>query len=301
MKPGATVRPTGNAQGIARRRIHWAALAGSALATIVLAIGALVVLAPIAWMLSTSLKDKIEVFLFPPTWIPHPILWSNYQEALFGTVPFDLFYRNTVLYVTLALVGEVLSCSMVAYGFARLRAPGRHLLFLLMLSTMMVPSQVTMIPQYILFRSFGWLNSYLPLIVPTYFGSAFSIFLLRQFFLGIPRDYDDAARIDGASRLQILLRVILPLAKPALVTVAIFSFMSRWNDFLGPLIYLNNSADYPVSIGLQYFQQMGPGAGITPWNLLMAATLVATLPPVFVFFFLQRYFIQGVVVSGIKG
>ena len=286
----------------ARGRVHWLDLLQSSVIVTLLIGGTVIILAPIAWMLSTAVKATADVFLFPPTWIPNPLHLENFYVAHFGTVPFATFYRNTVMYVTLVLVGQLLSCSIVAYGFARLRAPGRNVLFMLMLSTMMLPEQVTMIPQYLVFRDFGWLGTFLPLIVPAYFGTAFYIFLLRQFFMSIPRDYDDAARIDGASRAQVFIRIILPLARPALVTVAIFSFLGRWNDFLGPLIYLQKEGSFTVSLGLSFYNQTGATfAGLQPWNLLMAATLVATLPPVLVFFFLQRYFIQGVVVSGLKG
>jgi multiple sugar transport system permease protein len=285
-----------------RHRVHWLDLTLSIGTTGLLAIGAVVIMAPVAWMLSTSLKTAADAFLFPPIWIPHPLHWENFYLAHFTVAPFAVFYRNTVMYVILSVVGTLVSCSLVAYGFARLRAPGRNFLFILMLSTMMVPSEVTLIPTYILFRKLDWIGTYLPLIVPTYFGSAFNIFLLRQFFMGVPRDYDESARIDGATRLEVLLNIILPLSKPALVTVAIFTFLGRWNDFLGPLIYLTDTESYPVSIGLTYFESVAQPTGmLQQWNLLMAATLVAALPPVLVFFFLQRYFIQGVVVTGLKG
>ena len=198
----------------------------------------------------------------------------------------------------LFLVGDILSSSLIAYAFARLYSRWSGPLFLLVLATLMIPYQVLMIPQFILFKQLGWLNTYLPLIVPTYFGQLFLIFLLRQFFRGIPRDFDDAAKVDGASHLVIFWRIILPLSKPALASVAIFSFMFHWNDYLGPLIYLNSNDLYPTSLGLA---QYTANYGATEWNYLMAASLVTLLPCLVVFFIGQRYFVQGITLSGVKG
>lgn len=259
--------------------------------------GSILALLPVLWMLSTSLKASGDVLLVPPRWIPHPLLWSNYVTALTAQ-PFALYYRNTVTYALLAVVGETFSSAMVAYALARLRGPGYRLFFLIILSTMMLPWQVTLIPQFLLFRALGWVDSILPLVVPTYFGSAFFIFLLNQFYLTIPDEMDDAARIDGASDYQIFWRIILPMSGPALATVAIMSFMYHWNNFLGPLLYLSSKEKLVISVALQRFT----GAyGATRWDLLMAASLVALLPCVLLFFFAQRYFIQGIVVSGLKG
>ena len=196
------------------------------------------------------------------------------------------------------MIAEALSCGFIAYGFARLRAPGKDVLFLLVLATMMLPTQVTLIPRYVMFARLGWVGTYAPLIVPAFFGSSYLIFLLRQFYRGLPKDYEEAAIIDGANYLGIWWRIILPLSKPALGAVAILSFMFHYNDFLGPLLYLSDNAKYPISLGLQQFR--APFGG-TAWHLLMAASLVSVLPPVIVFFAAQRYFIQGIVVSGVKG
>src|SRR5688500_17177608 len=216
------------------------------LATLVAIMGLAIVLFPIFWMLSTSLKGQVEALKMPPNWIPAEFQWRNYYDAL--TVnPFPLYFWNTFKFATLVMLGETLSCAFIAYGFARLRAPGRDFLFLLVLGILILPGEVTLIPQYILFSKLDWLNSYKPLIVPQWFGSAYLIFLLRQFFMGIPREYDEAAFMEGANPLQIWLRIILPLSKPALGAVAIMSFIFHWNTFQGPLIYLNDNDLFTAS------------------------------------------------------
>jgi ABC-type glycerol-3-phosphate transport system permease component len=266
-------------------------------AFVLLCIGALLAILPVLWMLSTSLKASGDVLLLPPKWIPSPLLWSNYRDAL-TALPFGRYYWNTIQYTFLAVFGETFSSAMVAYALARLRGPGHRFFFVLILSTMMLPWQVTLIPQFVIFRTLGWVDSLKPLVVPTFFGSAFFIFLLNQFYLTIPNEMDDAARIDGANEYQIFWRIILPMSAPALATVAIMSFMYHWNNFLGPLIYLNSQDKLVIAVALQRFT----GAyGATRWDLLMAASLVALLPCVLLFFFAQRYFIQGIVVSGVKG
>lgn len=267
------------------------------LAFILLCLGSILALIPVLWMLSTSLKASGDVLLLPPRWIPNPVRWSNYVDALTAQ-PFGLYYRNTILYTFLAVFGDTFSSAMVAYALARLRGPGHRLFFLIILSTMMLPWQVTLIPQFLLFRVLGWIDTLKPLIVPTFFGSAFFIFLLNQFYLTIPDEMDDAARIDGANEYQIFWWIILPMSAPALATVAIMSFMYHWNNFLGPLIYLSSKDKLVVSVALQRFTA---AYGATRWDLLMAAALVALLPCVLLFFFAQRYFIQGIVVSGLKG
>lgn len=267
------------------------------LAFILLCLGSILALIPVLWMLSTSLKASGDVLLLPPRWIPNPIRWSNYVDALTAQ-PFGLYYRNTIFYTFLAVFGDTFSSAMVAYALARLRGPGHRIFFLIILSTMMLPWQVTLIPQFLLFRVLGWIDTLKPLIVPTFFGSAFFIFLLNQFYLTIPDEMDDAARIDGANEYQIFWWIILPMSAPALATVAIMSFMYHWNNFLGPLIYLSSKDKLVVSVALQRFTA---AYGATRWDLLMAAALVALLPCVFLFFFAQRYFIQGIVVSGLKG
>ena len=267
-------------------------------ATTLAVIGLVVILVPVIWMLSTSLKTKFTVLRFPPEWIPTNPQWHNYHDAL-TFMPFHLFFKNTIVYSLVTMFAEALSCSLVAYGFARLRAPGRNVLFLLVLGTMMLPYQVTMIPQFVLFTRFlGWKDSWLPLIVPTFFGSAYLIFLLRQFYLSIHQDLIDAARIDGCSFFGVWWRIFLPLSRPALTAVAILSFTYHWNDYLGPLIYINSQDKWPVSLGLA---GLTAAYGGTPWHWLMAASVVAVIPLIVIFFFLQRYFIQGIVITGVKG
>lgn len=261
-----------------------------------LTLASLLFMLPFFWVVTTSLKTLGDAFLYPPQWIPNPPQWSNYVEAL-RRHPFDRFFLNSSIITGLDIVGRLISCSLIAFSFARLRWYGRDVMFIAMLSLMMLPNQVTMIPQFIVFKEFGWIDSFLPLIVPTFFGHPFYVFLLRQFFMGIPRELDDAARIDGASSLGILTRIILPLSKPALATVAIFTFQWSWNEFLLPLIYIHSRTRYTVALGLLGFQdEFG-----TQWTLLMAAALVTMLPVLLVFFFAQKYFIQGIAFTGLKG
>jgi ABC-type glycerol-3-phosphate transport system permease component len=268
------------------------------LSTLVITIGALLMLTPFAWLVSTSLKPEGDVFLVPIEWFPREIRWSNYPEAL-TFVPYARYFLNSVEVAGLAVLGTVLSASLVAFAFARLRGPGKNLLFIILLSTLMLPGEVTLVPIYLLFRNLGWLDTYLPLIVPSWFGgSAFYIFLLRQFFLTLPTELDDAAKIDGASLLHIYARIVMPLSKPALATVAIFSFFTHWNSFLLPLIYLNTSEKYTLPVGLRLYLST---LSNSHWNYLMAATLVAILPPLALFFISQRFFIEGAVLSGVKG
>lgn len=257
---------------------------------------AVLFLVPFLWMISASLKPNYQIFEVPPRWIPNPPRWENYVEAL-TTLPFNTYILNTAVISSLTIVGHLLSCTIIAYAFARLRAPGRDFLFVVVLATMMLPYPVTMAPLYVLFKQLGWINTFLPLVAPAFLGSAFYIFLLRQFFLTIPADFEDAARIDGANTLQILWMVILPLALPALATVAIFTFQSSWNDFLAPLIYLQKPELYTVTLGLQFFRS----TYTTNWAYLMAATLVTSLPMILIFFVAQRYFVEGITFSGVKG
>jgi multiple sugar transport system permease protein len=267
-----------------------------ALVYVLAVLGAVVFLLPLFFMITSSLKPDYEILDFPPRWIPNPAQWQNYPEAL-TYVPFGLYTLNTLIIAAGAITGNLISCTIVAYGFARLRAPGKNFLFVLMLATMMLPYPVTMIPVYIEFKTFGWINTFLPLIVPAFFGSPFYIFLLRQFFLNIPRELEDAAFIDGASRLQILWSVMLPLAMPAIVTVAIFNFQGVWNDFLPPLIYLHDQSRYTITLGLNFFRSTYQ----VHWAYLMAACVVTMLPMVLLFFFAQRQFVEGISLSGLKG
>jgi ABC-type glycerol-3-phosphate transport system permease component len=267
------------------------------LSGVIIVVGAVLMLMPLAWMISTSLKPDGDVFVIPIRWIPKRILWGNYPEAL-TFVPFARYYLNSIRVTALAVIGAVLSASCVAFAFARLRVPGKNILFAILLATLMLPEEVTLVPVYLLFKNLGWLDTYRPLIVPSWFGgSAFYIFLLRQFFLTIPTDLDDAAKIDGANLFDIYARIIMPLSKPALATVAIFSFFSNWNSFRDPLIYLNTSELYTIPVGLRlYLSAMGN----THWNYLMAATIMAIIPPLIIFFTSQRYFVQGAVLTGLK-
>lgn len=251
---------------------------------------------PLAWMISTSLKPDVEIFVFPPKWLPSQIIWSNYPKAL-STIPFFLYLKNTLFLCLMNVIGTVASCSLVAYSFARIKWIGRDFLFIVVLGTMMLPFPVTMIPLFLVFKQIGWLNSFYPLIAPAFFGSPFYIFLLRQFFLTIPYDLSDAARIDGCSEFMIFLRIILPLSRPALATVALFTFLATWNDFLAPLIYLNDPRMWTLALGLQRFQSQHS----TDWQQLMAAATVMTLPIVVLFFLTQRTFIKGIATTGIKG
>lgn len=283
--------------GLKRTRQRPARVAPSdLLAWLVLCLGSLVMLAPIFWLVSTSLKVPAQTYRFPPEWIPNPVRWQNYPDAL-SAVPFDRYVLNTLIITVASIVGVVLSSSLAAYGFARLRFPGRDVLFVLVLTTLMLPQTVTLIPRYIEFRELGWIDTWWPLIVPNWFGNAYFIFLLRQFFRTIPRDLSDAARVDGASEFRIFWQIILPLSRPALMVVVVFSFLYNWNDFLEPLIYIASEEKKTVALGLYSFQ----GVFSTQWNLLMAAATVMILPVVVLFFFLQRYFIQGVVLTGLKG
>jgi multiple sugar transport system permease protein len=252
---------------------------------------------PFLWIVSTSLKGNEDIFTVPPRWIPTDLRWDNYA-TIFDRMPFLVYMRNSLFVTILTMVGVVGSSSIVAYAFACLRWPGRTVLFYVLLATMMLPMQVTMIPVFVIFKELGWLNTYNPLIVPAFFGGgAFNIFLLRQFFLGVPRDIADAARIDGCSEFRIYWNIMLPLAKPALATVGILTFMFSWNDFLGPLIYLSDKMKGTLALGLTMFV----GQYQTEWALLMAATVLMMLPMLVLFFVFQKYFIRGFMMSGIKG
>ncbi len=347
-------------------------------ATLLIIIGVVLILIPVGWMISTSLKSEFNVTSLPPQWIPtetvkvqvevegrkkglflydvnvegqervlaavklnpeksvfvdpdnpdqvyyapaaaakkHEVVnlhWENYVETwTYALTPFGTFMMNTLIYALVAVFGEVVICSLVAYGFARLRAPGKNILFLIVLGTLMVPPEVTIIPSYVLFTRYipdilsglsgtkvVWADTYWPLMLPKFFGSAFLIFLIRQFYMGIPRDYDDAARIDGAGFFQTWWRIIIPMSQPVLIAVAILSFQYHWaRDYMTPLIYLNSTEKFPLTVGLANFSVAYGG---TPYHLMMAGAIIAVLPLVLIFFVLNRYFIQGVVVSGIKG
>lgn len=254
-------------------------------------------LAPFAWMISTSLKPLNETMSLPPRWIPSVIQWQNYPEAIAEMRYFWRYAGNSLLIALLSVIGTVTSSALVAYGFSRIDWPGRDKVFLVVLATMMIPFPVVMVPIYGLFKELGWIGSFKPLWVPAFFASAFNIFLLRQFFLGLPRDISEAARIDGCSELGIFFRIILPLCKPALLVVALFQFLFTWNDFLGPLIYLTEQKNFTLALGLQSFQSQHGG---TSWHYLMAASTLVVLPVIVLFFFAQKSFIEGIATTGGK-
>lgn len=263
--------------------------------------GSMVMLVPLAWMLLTSLKSFDEVIASPPVWLPRKPIWGNYAEAL-TTFDFSRYLFNSLLICVLTIVGTLISCSLAAYAFACLRARGRNVIFALLLSTMMLPAQVTIIPLFKLFAAIGWINTFYPLIVPSFFATnVFAIFLLRQFFLVVPRDYIEAARIDGASELRILWSIFVPLSKPVLLTVAVFSFIGSWNDLWGPLIYLHDDAKFTMPIGLLNFIGTSNRASGSPWHLVMAVSTVMMVPIVILFFLAQKRFIEGITTSGVKG
>jgi len=262
--------------------------------------GSAVMLMPLVWMLLTSLKSLDEVLTAPPIWLPAKLRWDNYREAL-TTFDFVRYLGNSVMLAALNIAGTLVSCSLAAYAFARVRTRGSALLFGILLSTTMLPAQVTVIPLFSWFSRLGMVNTFAPLILPAWFGTnVFAIFLLRQFFIAIPKDYAEAARVDGASELYILLSIYLPLAKPALLTVAVFTFLGSWNDLWGPLLYLHDESKYTLPIGLLNFVGLAGQARGSPWHLVMAVSTVMMLPVAVIFFLAQRRFIEGIASSGVK-
>ena len=263
---------------------------------VILALGSLMFLIPFFWMLSTSLKSKAEIFSFPVIWIPSTFHWENYTRAL-TVLPFGRYFANTFFIALCRIAGQVVACSIVAFSFARLKFPGRNTLFMVMLSTLMLPGIVTMIPSFVVFTKIGWMNTWLPLIVPLLFATPYNTFLLRQFYMTLPRDLDEAAKLDGCTNWGIFLRVLFPLTIPAVTAIVVFQFMDAWNDFMGPLLYLRDSELYTVSLGLSLFQ----GKIRTEWQLLMAASAVAMVPSLILFAVAQKYIIGGIALTGIKG
>lgn len=258
---------------------------------------------PLYWMAMSALKTPEQVFTIPPIWFPVPARWANYIEA-WQVDEFTLFLFNTIFrYCLPVVIGTVVSNTLVAYSFGRLKWPGRDVLFAICLMTMMIPGQVTMVPVFIIFKHLGWVNSFKPLVVPTFFAGAYNIFLLRQFFRTIPEELSDSARIDGANEFQILTNIILPLVKPALAVVALFSFMGAWNDYMGPLIYINQSDLFPISLGLASLSATLNQVGIKglAYPYLMAVSTIVTIPIILIFFFAQRTFIEGIALTGMKG
>lgn len=264
---------------------------------LVMIVLSVVFLVPLAWLISTSVKPLGQVFEYPPVWIPDPVQWSNFREAV-NRAPLYQWLTNTATVAAFAVVGNVVTSSLVGFGFARLEFPGRGFLFVLLLSTMMLPDVVLLVPQFVLFRELGWIDTFLPLIVPTFFGGgAFNIFLVRQFYLTIPRDFDEAARLDGASNWQIWRQIIVPLSAPVLMAVAIFSFVHHWNEFMGPLIYLQSEQNKTLALGLRAFVSPTDAS----WNISMAASMFLVVPILAIFFFAQRVFVRGVSMTGITG
>jgi multiple sugar transport system permease protein len=256
---------------------------------------------PFFWTVMSSLKTIQEISKFPPVWIPEVLQWGNYARTL-TIVPFMLWTYNSFFVVTLSTLGTVLSASLVAYSFARFRYRGRDVIFMITLGTMMLPAQVTLIPQFILFHKLGWINTLYPLWLPAWFGGgAFAIFLLRQFILSLPKDLDEAALIDGASYFRIFWQILLPLCKAVVATIAVISFIGSWNDFVNPLIYLQLPEKFTLAVGLNYFKNQPEMGGEPTQHLLMAASVMVIIPVILLFFATQRYFVQGIVLSGIKG
>ena len=263
-----------------------------------LIVATLIFLLPFYWMVISSLKENTMVFSNPVQWLPNPIRWQNFIEALdYPGFPFLKFLWNSTFYAGLVTIGTVFSCSLAGYAFARLRFPGRDILFGLTVASLMIPGIVTFIPVFLLFKNIGWLGSYLPLIVPAFFGNAFFIFMMRQFFFGLPEELADAARVDGAGEIAIFFRIMLPLVKPALLVTAVFTFLWTWHEFFGPLIYLTEQDQYPLSLGLYAFRSRR----VTEWGLMMAGAVWTTLPLIILFAFAQRYFLEGIKMSGLKG
>ncbi len=262
---------------------------------------ALMFMFPFFWTVSSSLKRAADLYAYPPSLIPPIPQWQNYYVA-WTTVEFGPFFRNSIYVTGLSLIGQTASAFLVAYGFARFRFPTRDALFALCLSTMILPPEVTIIPLFIVFKNIGWIDTLKPLWVPAFFGGgAFSIFLLRQFITSLPFELDEAALIDGASRLRILWTIILPNSKPALATVAVLGFIGHWNDFFGPLIFLNSKENFTIPLGLYSLRTYAGDPGEPKDHLLMAGSVIATLPIIVLFFAAQRYFVQGIVTTGLKG
>jgi ABC-type glycerol-3-phosphate transport system permease component len=281
-------------------------LPGMALGYGLLALGALFISVPFFWLVRTSLMHEGDHFVWPPIVWPAQPVWTNYVEIFqMRGIPLTRFLQNSAVLVVAATIGELLSCSMAAFAFARIRWVGRELFFALLIATMFLPSQVTIIPLFLIWRELGWLNTLWPLIVPSWLGHALYIFLLRQFIMTIPPDLDDAARIDGCGTFRLYWNIIIPLSAPALGTIAIFSFQGKWNQFFEPLIYINKVEQLPIAVGVRMFRSAltsgGAVSGSISWSHLLAATVVMVLPIVVVFFLAQRAFIQGIVVSGVKG
>lgn len=281
--------------GRSRLGIRWMRRLQNVLIYAILLLGAFVLMVPFFWMITTSLKTLDEVQTWPIKWIPSIPMFSNYIDV-FSQIPFARFLSNSVILSVGGIVGSVISSSISGFGFARLRFPGRNVLFFVMLTTLMLPAWVVIIPHFMMFNAVGWLDTFLPIIVPSFFGNAFYIFLFRQYFMGIPRELEDAARIDGCNTFQIFLQIFIPMSKPIIATVAIFAFFYYWNDLLYPLVYLRSQTNFPVSLGMRMFQS---AHAIVDYPRLMATAMMTLLPCVVLFFSFQRLYIQGVVITGV--
>jgi ABC-type glycerol-3-phosphate transport system permease component len=275
---------------IAKRALRLVAL------YIILVIGAILFIGPFLWMLSSSFKTLAEVQTWPVVWIPSKIIWQNYPD-IFAKTPFARFLLNSVIIATGGIIGTIIGSSLAGFGFARMRFPGRDALFFINLTTLMLPAWVVLVPHFMMFSAVGWLDTYLPIIVPAFFGNPFHIFLFRQSFLGIPRELEDAAQIDGCNPMRIFLQIFMPMSKPVTATVAIFAFYYYWNDLIYPLVYLQSQSKFPVSLGLRMFQSSNAVVNIP---LLMAASVMALLPCVVLFAFAQQLFMQGAVITGVE-
>lgn len=268
---------------------------GKIITHLILMGGAVIMLVPFFWMITTSLKETWEVFTPQMQWLPETPIWSNYADAWIYA-PFARYYTNTLFVSITVVVLQLIICGLAAFALSRLEFRGRDLVFMGVLGTMMLPGTLMTVPSYLILHWFGWIDTYYALIVPSVF-NAFGIFLLRQFFMTIPKELDDAAIIDGCSRLGILFRIIVPLSKPAFATIAIFTFMGQWNSYIWPLIVTNSESMRMISVGISMFQDQFS----TQWTLMMAASATATVPMLIVFFFAQRYFIEGITLTGMKG
>lgn len=264
----------------------------------VLLVGAVFILIPFFWMLSTSLKRPGDIYIYPPQWIPAEPQWENYVTAV-TRLNYTVHATNTAIIVAFVMIGTLFSASFAAYGFSRLQAPGRDAIFMVLLGTMMLPGAVTLVPTYLLFNSIGWVNTFMPLIVPAFFGNAFFVFLMRQFYITIPKELEESAMMDGATVYHIWWFIMLPLSGPILATIAVFTFVGTYNDFFTPLIYISDESKRTIAVALTYFQgspRIGP-----QMHLMMAAVTLSIIPPVLLFVFAQRYFVRGIVMTGIKG
>lgn len=264
---------------------------------LVLVLISIVFLVPIFWMFTTSIKDMSEIMTYPPIWWPNPPKWQNYIKAV-NYIPFGRYTMNTVIITIGNIVGVLFSAPLVAYSISRIKWKGRNILFMLILSTVLIPFPVIMIPVFIVFARLGWINTFRPLIIPSFFGGgAFNIFLLRQFFMTIPEELSDAARIDGASEFGIYSRIMLPLIKPILIVISLFTFLGAWNDFMGPLIYLQDEAKYTLALGLQMYRS----TNYVEWPLLMAASTIVVIPTIIAFYFTQNTIVESITLTGLKG